>query len=256
MVAIKYPVMMTNSNYIYGLHSVLSALQSSASDVNRLYVQESRHDSRLQDVINLAKQKRIAVEIVARSKLDELMPGAKHQGVIAVLSGGARTYSEVDLPELLDGLQESAFLLVLDGVQDPHNLGACLRSANAAGVHVVIAPRDNAASLTPVARKVASGAAELTPFVQVTNLARTLRMLKERGIWVYGADAEAGLSLYETDLTGNLALVMGAEGSGLRRLTRECCDGLLRIPMAGAVASLNVSVATGICLFEALRQRG
>jgi len=157
---------------------------------------------------------------------------------------------------LLDQLAEPPFLLVLDQVQDPHNLGACLRSADAAGVHGVIAPRDNAVGLTPTVHKVASGAARTVPFFQVTNLARVLRTLKERGIWLVGAAGEAEQSIYQADLTGPLALVMGAEDTGLRRLTREECDFLVRIPMRGHVESLNVSVATGVVLFEALRQRG
>jgi 23S rRNA (guanosine2251-2'-O)-methyltransferase len=156
---------------------------------------------------------------------------------------------------MLDALTVPAFLLVLDGVQDPHNLGACLRSADAAGVHAVIAPKDKSVGLTPTVVKVASGAAESVPFIQVTNLARTLRSLKDRNIWIYGAAAEADQTLYQAKLTGSIALVLGAEGSGLRRLTREHCDGLLTIPMRGSVSSLNVSVATGIFLFEALRQR-
>jgi 23S rRNA (guanosine2251-2'-O)-methyltransferase len=159
------------------------------------------------------------------------------------------------LYHLLDHLDEAPFLLVLDGVTDPHNLGACLRSADAAGVHAVIAPKDNAAGLNPTVRKVACGAAESVPFIPVTNLARTLTQLQERGLWLRGAAGEAKATVYQSDLTGPLVLVMGAEGSGLRRLTRETCDELIKIPMAGSVSSLNVSVATGVCLFEAVRQR-
>ena len=165
-------------------------------------------------------------------------------------------YNENDLYDLLDQLEDTPFLLVLDGVTDPHNLGACLRTADAAGIQAVIAPKDNAAGLTPTARKVASGAAETVPFIPVTNLARTLDNLKERGIWLTGTSDKASQNLYQADLKGPMALVMGAEGAGIRRLTEERCDFLVSIPMQGQVSSLNVSVATGVCLYEALRQRG
>jgi 23S rRNA (guanosine2251-2'-O)-methyltransferase len=163
--------------------------------------------------------------------------------------------NEDDLFALLDGLQESPFLLILDCIQDPHNLGACLRSADAAGVHAVVVPKDRSVSLTDTVRQVACGAAEHVPLVMVTNLARTLEKLKEAGLWLVGTADDAPQSLYDIDLTGPLAIVMGAEGTGLRRLTREACDFLVRIPMAGAVECLNVSVAAGVCLFEAVRQR-
>jgi 23S rRNA (guanosine2251-2'-O)-methyltransferase len=179
---------------------------------------------------------------------------ANHQGVIAFCQS-TESYSEDDLQALLEGLDVPPFLLILDGVQDPHNLGACFRSADAAGVHAIIAPKDKSVGLTAVVSKVASGAAEAVPFVQVTNLARTLEILKEMGIWVYGAAGEAEQTLYQADLRGPIAIVLGSEGEGLRRLTRERCDVLLKIPMHGSVSSLNVSVATGIFLFEALRQR-
>ncbi|WP_455198376.1 23S rRNA (guanosine(2251)-2'-O)-methyltransferase RlmB, partial [Kaarinaea lacus] len=178
----------------------------------------------------------------------------RHQGVVASAIA-PRVLSESELDTLLDKLTDPPFLLVLDGVTDPHNLGACLRSADAAGIQAVITTKDRSASLTPTAVKVASGAAQTVPFVQVTNLARCLRNLKDRGIWLAGLDGEAEQSLYDTDLSGPLAIVMGAEGKGLRRLSREHCDYLARIPMAGTVESLNVSVATGVCLFEAHRQR-
>jgi len=177
-----------------------------------------------------------------------------HQGVVAE-TGTAPGLGEKELPAFLEALEGPAFLLILDGVQDPHNLGACLRSANAAGVDAVIVPRDRSAPLNATARKVACGAAESLPVVRVTNLARTLRSIREAGVWVYGATGEAESTFYETDLSGPLALVLGGEGRGLRRLTREHCDGLLSIPMAGSISSLNVSVAAGIFLFEARRQR-
>ena len=181
--------------------------------------------------------------------------GVNHQGVLAWVRS-PKPRLEKDLPDLLQGLDRPPFLLILDGVQDPHNLGACLRTADAAGVHAVIAPKDNAAGLTPTVCKVASGAAETVAYVQVTNLARAMDRLKEQGIWLTGTAGEATTDVYQADLKGPLGLVMGAEGSGLRRLTRERCDHLVRLPMLGRVESLNVSVATGICLYEALRQRG
>jgi 23S rRNA (guanosine2251-2'-O)-methyltransferase len=186
--------------------------------------------------------------------LDKLAEGGRHQGVVAEVLPRASD-PETQLEEALESAAGAPLLLVLDGVQDPHNLGACLRSADAAGVAAVIVPRDRAAGMTPVVRKVAAGAAETVPLVAVVNLARTLRQLKERGIWLVGTDDTADKGLYEADLKGPLALVMGSEGEGLRRLTRECCDLLVSIPMAGAVESLNVSVATGVALFEAVRQR-
>jgi len=201
-----------------------------------------------------AEQQGISVNALDRNKLDQLANNEQHQGIVAKCRLSKR-FTENDLNYLLDQITESPFLLILDEVQDPHNLGACLRTANGAGVHIVIAPQDRSAGLTPVARKVACGAAEETPFIQVTNLARTLRQLKERGIWLYGAADEAQNNIYQTDLKGPIALVLGSEGKGLRRLTREHCDYLISIPMLGAVSSLNVSVATGVCLYEAVRQR-
>jgi 23S rRNA (guanosine2251-2'-O)-methyltransferase len=186
-------------------------------------------------------------------ELDRLASGERHQGV-CVQMRSAGVLGEGALDDLLEKVK-APLLLVLDGVQDPHNLGACLRTADAAGVAAVIVPRDRAAGLSPVVRKVASGAAETIPLIQVVNLARTLRWLKEREIWIVGTDDEAPKSLFETSLTGPLALVLGAEGQGLRRLTKENCDALISIPMKGVVESLNVSVATGVVLYEALRQR-
>lgn len=239
--------------YLYGIHAVHAALQKNPKGLAEIMVQHDRKDQRLREILTLAKEWSVPIKSLNRAELDSLVDHAVHQGVIA--RAQEKNYTENDLEDLLDNLQEPPFLLILDGVQDPHNLGACLRSANAAGVQAVIVPKDNAVGLTPVVRKVASGAAELTPCVQVTNLARTLRMLKERGIWLYGTSDDAKLSIYQASLTGPLGLILGAEGSGLRRMTREICDESLRIPMYGSVSSLNVSVATGVCLFEALRQR-
>ncbi|HEV2332889.1 MAG TPA: 23S rRNA (guanosine(2251)-2'-O)-methyltransferase RlmB [Gammaproteobacteria bacterium] len=244
---------MNEPELIYGLHAVTAVLESGGR-VHALWMLDSRHDERLTKVASLAEKAGVKILRVPRAELDRLTEGARHQGV-AAQAEGVELRDEGGLFPLLDRLQEPPFLLVLDGVQDPHNLGACLRSANAAGVHAVIAPRDRSAGLTPVARKVASGAAEATPFFQVTNLARTLRELKERNVWFVGLAGEADQSLYELDLKGPIAIVMGAEGEGMRRLTKEHCDFLAKIPMAGQVESLNVSVATGVSLFEALRQR-
>ncbi|HOW62132.1 MAG TPA: 23S rRNA (guanosine(2251)-2'-O)-methyltransferase RlmB, partial [Candidatus Contendobacter sp.] len=191
-----------------------------------------------------------------RAELDRLSGGARHQGVVARLVIRQRSYDEADLPELLAAPNGPALVLALDGVQDPHNLGACLRSAAAADVQAVIAPTDRAAGLNATVRKVASGGADIVPFVAVTNLARTLRGLQEQGVWIVGAAGEADATLYDVDFTLPTALVLGAEEKGLRRLTREVCDRLARIPMAGGMESLNVSVAAGIFLFEARRQRG
>lgn len=243
------------SSPIYGLHPIVALLRDAPERIKQLFVQAERQDARLQEILMLAKQAKIPVQNTSRASLNQLAAGGLHQGVVAHLASGSR-YSERDLFQLLDTLQEPPFLLVLDGVQDPHNLGACLRSANAAGVHAVIVPKDKSVSLTPAVYKAASGAADVTPLFSVTNLARTLGELKERGIWIYGASDSAEKSLYSTDLRGALACVLGAEGEGLRHLTRETCDLLFSIPMAGSVSSLNVSVAAGVCLFEAVRQRG
>ena len=242
------------SDYLYGLHAVQAALERAPESISEIWVDQHRHDRRMLDILTLAHEAGITAHGSNKHELDGLVPGARHQGVVA-RSSAPRNLGEADLERLLDGLDEPPFLLVLDGVTDPHNLGACLRSADAAGVQAVIAPRDRAASLTPTAIKVASGAAQTVPFVQVTNLARTLKDLQERGIWLVGLDGHAEQTLYELDLRGPLGIVMGAEGQGLRRLTKERCDFLATIPMVGTVESLNVSVATGICLFEALRQR-
>lgn len=191
--------------------------------------------------------------VVHRKLLDDKVAGV-HQGVVAAVSE-SREWGEDDLMAMLAAASEPPFLLVLDGVTDPHNLGACMRTADAVGVQAVIVPKDKSATLTPVARKVACGAAETVPFVRVTNLARCLRALQEQGVWLVGTAGEAGSTLYQANFTGPVALVMGAEGKGMRRLTREHCDALINIPMLGHVDSLNVSVATGVCLYEALRQR-
>ena len=239
---------------VAGINSVRTALKFGPGGVTELWLERSRRDQRLHELAELAKAAGVAVRQVARDELDRGAQGTNHQGALAwVRTPAAR--GDGDLADILAAIDGPPFLLILDGVQDPHNLGACLRSADGAGVHCVIAPKDNAVGLTPVVAKVASGAAETLPYIQVTNLARTMDLLKDQGIWLYGAEGEADTSLYATDLKGPLGLVMGNEGKGLRRLTRERCDGLIRLPMRGHVESLNVSVATGVCLYEALRQR-
>lgn len=245
--------MSEKKNFIFGLHAAEALFAKQLDRVQRLCILQNSDNKKVQALAQIAKTQQIKVEVLSRAELDRLASGENHQGVL-VFCHSAKHYSENDLNTLLDKI-EKPFLLVLDGVQDPHNLGACLRSAEAAGVDAVIAPRDKAVGITPVVAKVASGAAEVIPFIQVTNLARTLRELQERGIWIYGAAGEAEQSLFNTKMTGALAIVLGAEGSGLRRLTREHCDVLVKIPMSGTVSSLNVSVATGIFLFEVVRQR-
>jgi 23S rRNA (guanosine2251-2'-O)-methyltransferase len=238
----------------YGFHAVRLLLQRSPGRVKQLYLAAGRPGGRAAELQALAQSAGIPVKEANAEQLDELAQGGRHQGAVAEIRPRAGD-PETQLEEALESATPSPLLLVLDGVQDPHNLGACLRSADAAGVHAVMAPRDRAVGLTRVVRKVAAGAAETVPFIAVVNLARTLRDLKERGIWIVGLDADADVELHDADLAGPVAIVMGAEGAGLRRLTREHCDQLLSIPMAGSVESLNVSVAAGVVLFEAVRQR-
>lgn len=239
---------------VAGIHSVRTALKFGGEGVGEVWLERRRRDRRLGEIAELARKAHIRVRQVEREELDRAAGGVNHQGALAwVRTPAART--EEELAGILAGAQRLPLLLILDGVQDPHNLGACLRTADAAGVQALIAPKDKAVGLTPVACKVASGAAETVPYVQVTNLARTMSRLKEQGIWLIGTAGEARSGLFETDLSCALGLVMGGEGKGLRRLTREHCDLLIRLPMHGRVESLNVSVATGICLYEALRQR-
>jgi 23S rRNA (guanosine2251-2'-O)-methyltransferase len=240
---------------IVGIHAVRTALKHGAQRIETLWFDSARKDRRLRQLLDEARAAGLRPRASDRKTLDSMTSGANHQGVVA--HGEMPTsLGESSLDDLLGALEVPPFLLVLDGITDPHNLGACLRSADGAGVHAVITPRDRAGGLTPVVCKVASGAAETLPFVQVTNLARTLRYLQDvHRVFVVGAAGEADTSLFRADLTGPLALVLGAEGEGMRRLTRETCDQLVHLPMAGHVESLNVSVATGVCLYEALRQR-
>ncbi len=247
--------MSEKTQWIGGLHPVRTLLKHGADRIGELCVDVKRRGRRLQSVLSEAKRQGVPIREVDQRELARLVGGMNHQGVAASTllpaPGG-----ESALDELLPSLLEPPFLLVLDGVTDPHNLGACLRSADAVGAHAVIAPRDKSVGLTPTVCKVASGAVEAVPFIQVTNLARTLRHLQNHHhIFIYGLADQAEQSIYQADLTGPLALVMGSEGDGLRRLTRESCDTLLALPMCGVVESLNVSVASGVCLYEARRQR-
>jgi 23S rRNA (guanosine2251-2'-O)-methyltransferase len=237
---------------VYGLHAVGAAIKRNAEGVAEVFVDAGRQDPRIRKLLDAAQSAGVRIQSADARRLDGLAPGSRHQGVVAFVQSQVPASS---LEEVLDDVSGPPLLLVLDGVQDPHNLGACLRVADGMGVHAVVAPKDRAVGLSPTVHKVASGAAESVPFVMVTNLARTLRGLKDQGIWVVGT-AEAGpTSLFDARLEGPLALVLGAEGEGLRRLTQETCDELISIPMLGTVESLNVSVAAGICLYEARRQR-
>lgn len=239
--------------YLYGFHAIMPVLTTHPERIVRLYVQENRHDQKITEALARAKAQKTAIAFVSRDHLTKLADGPQHQGIVAYCSP-PKAYQENDLPRLLYG-KEAPLILALDGVQDPHNLGACFRSADALGADILIAPKDRSTHITPVVSKVASGAAETVPFVQVVNLVRTLEKLKASGLWIYGAAAEAKRPLYQVDWTSPAVMVLGAEGKGLRRLTAEHCDELVNIPMQGHVASLNVSVAAGIFLFEASRQR-
>ncbi len=245
---------MSEGSIVFGLHAVRTLLQQRPERATLLMLQKGREDARATELMRIAQTAGVRIEWRDARELQKLSGSEHHQGAcLQVRPIGA--LGEGALDELLDRAMTPPLLLVLDGVQDPHNLGACLRTADAAGVSAVIVPRDRAAGLSPTVRKVASGAAETMPLIQVTNLARTLRWLKERDVWIVGTDDQAQTSLYQAKLTGPLAIVLGAEGAGLRRLTRESCDVLVNIPMRGVVESLNVSVATGIALYEAVRQR-
>lgn len=245
---------MSDKEYVYGLHAVQAMLERAPKRVRQLKVQRGRLDARMQALLELAESEALDIERVMPDELDRLADGGVHQGVVAAVTP-SQLWSEEMLGHLLDKKEGVPLLLVLDGVTDPHNLGACLRSADAAGAQAVIIPRDRSASLSPTVRKVACGAAETVPLVAVTNLSRTLKQLQQRGLWVVGTAGEAEQLLYDIDLKVPSVIVMGAEGTGMRRLTREHCDYLAKLPMAGTVSSLNVSVTAGICLFEAVRQR-
>jgi len=242
-----------SQEYVFGWHAVDAVLKREPERLQQVWIQTGRQDKRVKSVTDALDGLGVRWKVVHRRELDERVSGV-HQGIVAAVAE-SREWTEDDLLAQLSSSDKPPFLLVLDGVTDPHNLGACMRTADAVGVQAVIVPKDKSASLTPVARKVACGAAETVLFVRVTNLARFLRELKDLGVWLIGTAGEADAGLYQADFKGPVALVMGAEGKGMRRLTREHCDQLINIPMQGHVDSLNVSVATGVCLYEALRQR-
>lgn len=243
--------MNSSDNYIGGFHAVMAALEDGAQQPLEVLLSDSRQDERARRLLAAAKARAVPVRVVGRSDLDLRAPGLRHQGVLALMPEWVLADEDIlDAPS-----SRGLLFLALDGVQDPHNLGACLRTAEAAGVAGVIIPKDRSAGLTPVVRMVAAGSAERVAVIAVTNLTRSLERLKERGYWLTGLAGEATDSLYAADLTGPVVLVLGAEGEGMRRLTRETCDRLVRIPMQGKAESLNVSVAAGVCLFEACRQR-
>ena len=242
-----------SNEFIYGIHAVSAVLENDPARLIEAFVLKGRQDDRLLPLLNELQHCGVSIQQMGRKALDDKAHGANHQGLIARVKP-AKQLNEHDLDEILSKY-EQPLILVLDGVTDPHNLGACLRNADAAGVAAVIVPKDKSAPMTATVSKVACGAAETVPLVRVTNLARTMRALQEQGVWFVGTAGEATHDIYQAKLTGPLAIVMGAEGDGMRRLTRETCDDLIKIPMSGSVSSLNVSVASGICLFEAVRQR-
>jgi 23S rRNA (guanosine2251-2'-O)-methyltransferase len=243
---------MTDTRHLFGFHAVTARLRMQPESVRTIYVADARHDRRARALIERAASAGVAVHAVDEPRLAALAGTTKHQGIVALVAANL-PYRTLD--EVLDGLQEPALLLVLDGVTDPHNLGACLRSADALGAQAVIVPKDRAVGVNATVAKAASGAADTVPVITVTNLARCLRELKERGVWLLGTDAAGEESLFHADLSGPVAWVLGAEGAGLRRLTRELCDRIVSIPLFGSVESLNVSVAAGVCLFATRQQR-
>ncbi|MEO8204480.1 MAG: 23S rRNA (guanosine(2251)-2'-O)-methyltransferase RlmB [Betaproteobacteria bacterium] len=243
---------MSPTRVVFGFHAVTVLLRQRPESVLELHTAAGRADGRMRDLLKLAGQKGVRVMVAPGERLDGLAGHGRHQGVVAMVEQAKRSSS---LDDTLDAVTGPPLLLVLDGIQDPHNLGACLRVADAAGVSAVVAPKDRAVGLNATVAKVASGAAETVPYFQVTNLARTLRELKERGIWIVGTDENAKDDLFTADFPESVAWVLGAEGEGMRRLTREHCDFLVRIPMQGEVESLNASVAAGIVLFESVRRR-
>jgi 23S rRNA (guanosine2251-2'-O)-methyltransferase len=240
------------SKMIFGFHAVTARLRHEAASIEEIYVDATRHDRRMQELLRAAEAAKVRIIHTDDQRLDGMVGTRRHQGVVA--KAGELSLAR-NLDELLDGIAGPPLLLILDGVTDPHNLGACLRVADGAGAHAVIAPKDRAVGLNATAAKVASGAADTVPYITVTNLSRTLRELKERDVWIFGTSDDAEKTVYDLDFSGPAALVMGSEGEGMRRLTRENCDVLARIPMQGSVESLNVSVASGVCLYEARRQR-
>lgn len=247
--------MSKGSQWVVGINAVASALEHDVEHVREVLLEAGSKNERISDIEDIARRRDVPVRRVNHQALEGVAGGLRHQGAAARYEA-AKPREESELPGLIEAAAGKALVLVLDGIQDPHNLGACLRSAAAADVTAVIIPKDKAAGITATVRKTSAGAADRLPIFAVTNLARTVRLMKDAGVWVYGLEGEAEASLHATDLRGNVAIVMGSEGEGMRRLTRELCDGLMKIPMPGEMESLNVSVATGIALFEAVRQRG
>ncbi|MDP1603466.1 MAG: 23S rRNA (guanosine(2251)-2'-O)-methyltransferase RlmB [Legionella sp.] len=243
-----------SDHFVYGLHAVTALLNNPHRLTKQLFINQEREDKRLGALLTLALEHKITVETLSAQKMNQRFSEFAHQGVVAS-AGPLPDYNESDLSRLLKASKEPALVLILDGVTDPHNLGACLRTADAAGVDFIIIPKDKSATITPVVSKVACGAAESIPLVRVTNLVRAMEAIKQEGVWIYGAAGEASQTVYQLEFQSSTALVLGAEGDGLRRLTREHCDGLFALPMLGSVDSLNVSVATGISLYEVVRQR-
>lgn len=243
---------MSNIRLIFGFHAITSRLRQNPGSIKEIFLDVARRDQRARDLAKLAEAQGVRLILCDNARIAGMAGEARHQGVAANIDA-SRSY--VDIEDVLDTLAEPALILVLDGIHDPHNLGACLRVADAFGVHAVVAPKDRAVGLTATVHKVASGAADTVPYISVTNLARSLRDLKQRGVLVIGATAEADSDLNSIKLEGPIAWVLGAEEKGLRRLTRETCDRLVSIPMLGSVENLNVSVSAGICLFETRRQR-
>lgn len=247
---------MSKQHTIYGYHALNALFHTQPQLISQIFLQSGRQDERSQRISQLSQQHRISLKHISRNEIEKLLDQSikGHQGMIAVCSN-LPSYTEGDLVGIMGSADGPLLLLVLDSIQDPHNLGACLRTANAMGVQAVIAPRDRAVGITATVHKVSAGASFSTPYVQVTNLARTLKMLQEQGVWIVGTEADAPSHLSEIDMKGNIAIVMGSEGSGMRRLTKQHCDYLARIDMLGSVESINISVATGIVLYEVARQR-
>ncbi|MBE0550471.1 MAG: 23S rRNA (guanosine(2251)-2'-O)-methyltransferase RlmB [Rubrivivax sp.] len=241
-----------STKILFGFHAVIVRLKTAPASISEIHVDATRRDARMRQFVERAREAGARLIESDDARLAQLAGTMRHQGVVARVAPLAQQHS---LDEVLDGVSGPPLVLVLDSVTDPHNLGACLRVADGAGAHAVVAPKDHAVGLNATVAKVASGAAETVPYVMVTNLARTLNEMKERDIRVVGTSDDADATIYDVDLRGPVALVLGAEGAGLRQLTRRTCDELVRIPMAGAVESLNVSVAAGVCLYEVLRQR-
>ena len=245
---------MSENKIICGFHSITSRIRLDVNSVKDIYLDEARNDARMADLMKLIKLHDINFHLSSKNRLDGMIPNSKHQGVIASIMEVKQKYITVE-DILEEGADEPLLFLILDGIEDPHNLGACFRVADAMGVHAIICPKDNAVGVNATVRKVACGGAESVPFIAVTNIGRTIRYLKENGLFVIGTDGDSDKDIYQENLSGPIAIVLGSEGKGMRRLTRELCDTLISIPMHGQVESLNVSVASGICLSEIRRQR-